>query len=49
VGEKRKAQLLKHFKSIKAIRAASLEELGEIVPKNTAASVYNYFHKDEVV
>lgn len=48
VGEKRKAQLLKHFKSIKAIRAASLEELNKVVPRNTAASVYNYFHKNEV-
>ena len=47
VGEKRKAQLLKHFKSIKAIRAASLEELNKVVPRNTAASVYNYYHKNE--
>ena len=48
VGEKRKAQLLKHFKSIKAIRSASLEELCEVVPKNVAASVYDYYHRDEV-
>jgi len=47
VGEKRKAQLLKHFKSIKAIRAATLEELNKVVPRNTAASVYNYYHKNE--
>jgi len=48
VGEKRKETLLKHFKSIKAIRSASLEELCEVVPKNAAAAIYNYYHKDEV-
>lgn len=47
VGEKRKAQLLKHFKSVKAIRAAAVEELAEAVPGNAAVAVYNYFHKDE--
>ena len=47
VGEKRREQLLKHFKSVKAIRAASLEQLGEIVPKNTARAVYQYFHSEE--
>ena len=44
VGEKRRQQLLKHFKSIKAIRAASEAQLGEVVPKNTARSVYHWFH-----
>ena len=46
VGEKRREQLLKHFKSIKAIRAASREQLAEIVPKNTALNVWLYFHPD---
>ena len=36
VGEVRRTQLLKHFKSVKAIRAASLEQLREVVPQNTA-------------
>ncbi|MEA4934611.1 MAG: excinuclease ABC subunit UvrC [Lawsonibacter sp.] len=44
VGEKRREQLLKQFKSIKAIRAASLEELSAVVPQNTAQAVYQYFH-----
>lgn len=44
VGEKRRGQLLKHFKSVKAIKGAPLEELEKVVPKNTAQSVYNYFH-----
>ena len=46
VGEKRRAQLLKHFKSVKAIKRASLEALQEVVPKNTAQAVYQYFHQD---
>ena len=47
VGEKRRQQLLKHFKTVKAIRAASLEQLQEAVPKNTAQAVYDYFHGEE--
>lgn len=46
VGEKRKNELLKHFKTIKAIKAASVDELREVVPKNTAQAVYDYFHKE---
>ena len=47
VGEKRRTQLLKHFKSIKNIRAASVEALAEVVPKHTAQAVYDYFHREE--
>ena len=47
VGEKRRQQLLKHFKTVKAIKAASLEQLQEAVPKNTAQAVYDYFHGEE--
>lgn len=43
VGETRRNQLLKHFKTIKAISSASLEELCEVVPKNTAKAVFDYF------
>ncbi len=45
VGEKRRAELLKHFKSVKNIRAATLAELEEAVPKNTAKAVYDYFNQ----
>ena len=45
VGPKRKADLLKHFKSIKCIRSASLEELREVVPQNTAQAVYDHFQQ----
>ena len=43
VGEKRRTELLKHFKSVKNIKAATLEELEAAVPKNTAKAVYDYF------
>ena len=46
IGEKRKAELLKTFKTVKAVRTASLEALEKVVPKNTAESVYYYFHKE---
>ena len=44
VGPARKAQLLKAFKSVKAVKAAGLGELAAVVPKNTAQAVYSYFH-----
>ncbi len=47
VGEKRKAELLKHFRSVRAVEAASVEELAAVVPKNTARAVYDYFHSEE--
>ena len=43
VGEKRRARLLKHFKTIKAVKGASLEQLAQVVPQNTAKAVYEYF------
>lgn len=43
VGPKRRADLLKHFKSVKAIRAATAEALAEVVDKRTAQAVYDYF------
>ena len=46
VGEKRRQQLLKHFKSVKAVKAASLEQLRQVVPNNTAQAVYGYFHSE---
>jgi excinuclease ABC subunit C len=46
VGEKRRAALLKHFKSVKNIKGASLCELEEVVPRNTAQAVYDYFKED---
>ena len=44
VGEKRRNDLLKSFGSIKAIAAATAEELSKTVPKNVAEKVYIHFH-----
>ena len=46
VGEKRKAELLKRFHSIKAIREASREDLEQALPRPTAEAVYNHFHRN---
>ena len=45
VGEKRRAELVKAFKSIKNIKSATLAELEDAVPKNTARAVYDFFHQ----
>ena len=47
VGSVRKNELLRRFKTLKAIKAASMDELCAAVPKNTAKAVYEYYHKDE--
>lgn len=47
VGEKRRAELLRHFKSIENIRQASLEQLQLVVPHNVAAAVYDFFRAKE--
>ena len=45
IGEKRRNDLLKKFGSIKAIAAATTEELADTVPKNVAQNIYEHFHK----
>lgn len=45
VGPKRKQLLLKTFKSLSAVRTASLAELERILPKDAAAAVFNYFRE----
>ena len=46
VGEKRRSDLLRHFKSVKNIKAATQAQLAEVVPRNTAQAVYAYFHQE---
>ena len=48
IGPKRRADLIKSFKSVKAISTASIGELSMVVPKKTAALIYDYFHNGEV-
>ena len=47
VGARRRAELLKAFGTIKAIRAATLDELSAAVPKNTAEAVYRHYHGED--
>jgi excinuclease ABC subunit C len=45
IGQKRKQDLLKHFKSITAIGSASLDDLELILPAPSAMAVYSYFRQ----
>ncbi|MCD8147359.1 MAG: excinuclease ABC subunit UvrC [Clostridiales bacterium] len=47
VGEARRKALMKQFKSVKNIRAASYEELCRAVPKNAARAVFEHFHSED--
>jgi len=49
VGEKRRQELIKYFKSLKAIREAELTQLELVVPRNTARAIYDYYHKEKSV
>lgn len=46
IGEKRKEELLKHFKSLKKIAQATIEELENLegIDRKTAENIYNAFH-----
>lgn len=46
IGEARKKKLLNHFKSVKKMKESSLEELEAVIPKNTAAKLYEVLHKE---
>ncbi len=47
IGPQRRTALLKQFKSIKAVREASLEQLEEVVPMQAAQAVFRHFHKED--
>ena len=47
VGEKRRNDLLKYFKTITAIKEASVEQLNLVIPKDAAKAVYEHFHSTE--
>lgn len=47
IGEKRRLALLEHFRTVSRISGASPEELCEVVPRNAAIAVYDYFHQDQ--
>ena len=47
VGPARKAALLNEFKTVKAVKNASLEELMRAVPRNTAEAVRKYYESSD--
>ncbi len=47
MGPRRKAELIKYFKTLKAVRAAGIEQLRMVLPRDTAKAVYDYFHSEE--
>ena len=47
VGEKRRNDLLKAFKTVSALKTATVEQLNLVVPRNAAQAIYNYFHSAE--
>lgn len=47
IGTARKKALLQKFKSVKAIRSATVEELQSVVPQASAQAVFNHFHQEE--
>ena len=47
VGPARRAALLTHFKSMKALRAASVEEMCYVVPYNIAKLVHDFLHEGD--
>ena len=44
IGEVRKKALWNHFGSLKKLKAASVEELSEIIPKQVAQDLYQLLH-----
>ena len=46
IGPKRKQELLRQFKSIKAISQATIPELERLLPKDAALAVYQHFHQN---
>ncbi len=46
IGEKTKTGLIKHFKSLKRAKMATLEELSKVVGKSRASILYTHFNGD---
>ena len=49
IGPSRKKKLLNHFKSMKRIRSASIEELESLLPKEVAQSLYDRCHQKDML
>jgi len=47
IGKERRVKLIKHFKSVDAIKNASFDELRNIVPENIAKTIIAYFDTED--
>ena len=47
IGEKTIVELLRHFKSVKRVAHAKLDELEAVVGVSRASKVYQFYHKDD--
>ncbi len=47
IGEKSKTDLLRHFKSVKRLALAPLDEIAKIVGKSRASIIYAHFHEEK--
>lgn len=47
IGEKTSETLLRHFKSVKKIREAELNQLQELLGKKTGKTIYDHFHGED--
>ncbi len=47
IGPKRRADLLKRFKTVTAIREAGLPELEAVLPRDAANAVYSFFRQED--
>lgn len=47
IGEVRKKEIWRHFKSMKRLKEATIDEIAQVVPKAVAQNIYNVLHNQE--
>ena len=47
IGEVRKKEIWKHFKSLKRLKEATIEEIRQVVPEYVAQNIYNILHNTD--
>lgn len=47
IGDVRKKEIWKHFKSLKRLKEAKIEEIAQVVPEKVAQNIYNILHSSD--
>lgn len=47
IGEVRKKEIWKHFKSLKRLKEANIKEIAQVVPEKVAQNIYNILHSPD--